>query len=82
MSSADGCGVGARCGGLADDPEHPPFDGRSLPRAEIDRLQAHGADLIPGYVLGIRAFWQQRRRPSGVGGARRAGRGANRSRRA
>ena len=64
----------------ADDPEHPPFGGSPLPRAEMERLQAHGADLIPGCVLGIRAFWQQRRRPSGAGGARRAGRGASRSR--
>ena len=65
----------------ADDPEHPPFGGRPLPRDEIERLQAHGADLIPGCVMGIRAFWQQRHRPSGAGGARRAGRGASRSRR-
>ena len=65
----------------ADDPEHPPFGGRSLPRDEMERLRAHGADLIPGCVMGIRAFWQQRHRPSGAGGARRAGRGANRSRR-
>ena len=50
----------------ADDPEHPPFAGPALPRAEINRLQAHGADLIPGCVRGIRAFWRQRRRPSGA----------------
>ena len=66
----------------ADDPEHPPFGGRSLPRDEMERLQAHGADLIPSCVLGIHAFWRQRRRPSGAGSARRAGRGASRSRRA
>jgi uncharacterized protein len=65
----------------ADDPEHPPFGGRSLPRDEMERLHAHGADLIPGCVLGIRAFWRQRRQPSGTGGARRTGRGASRSRR-
>ena len=61
----------------ADDPEHPPFGGRPLPRAEMERLQAHGADIIPSCVLGIHAFWRQRRRPSGTGGMRRAGRDAN-----
>ena len=66
----------------ADDPEHPPFGGPALPRNEIERLLAHGADIIPGCVTGIHAFWRQHRRPSGAGGVRRAGRGASRLRRA
>ena len=66
----------------ADDPEHPPFGGPALARHEIERLHAQGADIIPGCVIGIHAFWRQRRRPSGAGGVRRAGRGASRLRRA
>jgi uncharacterized protein len=66
----------------ADDPEHPPFGGPVLPRDEIERLHAHGPDIVRGCVIGIHAFWRQHRRPSGAGGARRAGRGANRLRRA
>ena len=66
----------------ADDPEHPPFGGHSLPRDEVEKLHTHGVDIIPGCVMGIRAFWQQHRRMAGgAGGARRAGRGASRSRR-
>ena len=56
----------------ADDPEHPPFGGRPLPRAEMERPQAYGADIIAGCVMGIRAFWRQRRRfLSAAKGARR-----------
>lgn len=66
----------------ADDPAHPPFGGPALPRDEMERLHAHGADIIPGCVIGIHAFWRRRRRPPGAGGARRARGGAGRPRRA
>ena len=65
----------------ADDPARPPFGGPSLPRGEIERLHAEGAEVIPRCVAGIHAFWGRRRRPPpGAGGARRRGVGAGRPR--
>ena len=55
----------------ADDPAHPPFGGRPLPRGEIERLHAEGADIIPDCVVGIHAFWRERRAHPGASGARR-----------
>ncbi len=45
----------------AEDSEHPPFGGPSLPKAEIERLHAEGAHIIPECVVGIHAFWRERR---------------------
>jgi uncharacterized protein len=55
----------------ADDSEHPPFGGPSLPKAEIERLHAEGAGIIPDCVVGIHAFWRERRARPGAGAARR-----------
>jgi uncharacterized protein len=55
----------------ADDPDHPPFGGRPLPRDEIERLHAQGAEIIPGCVVSIHAFWRERRARRGAGGGRR-----------
>jgi uncharacterized protein len=57
----------------ADDPEHPPFGARPLPEAEVERLPERGADLIPGCVVGVRAFWRGRRACLGRGGRNPAG---------
>ena len=65
----------------ADDPAHPPFGGRPLPRGEIERLHAEGADIIPDCVVGIHAFWRERRAHPGAGGARRPAGGTARPRR-
>jgi uncharacterized protein len=53
----------------ADDSERPPFGGPSLPKAEVERLHAEGAGIIPDCVVGIHAFWRERR--SAAGGRRR-----------
>jgi uncharacterized protein len=50
----------------ADDPDHPPFGGRPLPRDEIERLHAEGAEIIPDCVVGIHAFWRERRARGGA----------------
>ena len=64
----------------ADDPEHPPFGARPLPKAEVERLHERGADLIPGCVVGVHAFWRERRARLGRGRRNPAG-GASQSRR-
>jgi uncharacterized protein len=67
----------------ADDSEHPPFGGPSLREAEIERLLADGADLIPDCVVGVHGFWRERRaRPGAGGGGRRPAGNARRSRKA
>jgi uncharacterized protein len=53
----------------ADDSERPPCGGPSLPQAEVERLHAEGAGIIPDCVVGIHAFWRERR--SAAGGRRR-----------
>ena len=59
----------------AEDPERPPFGGPSLPEAEIERLHAQGAGIVPDCVVGIHAFWREHRaRPGSGGGRRPAGR--------
>jgi uncharacterized protein len=63
----------------ADDPEHPPFGGPSFPKAEIERLHAEGAGIVADCVVGIRAFWRERR--SAAGGRRRPAGGTTRPRR-
>jgi uncharacterized protein len=55
----------------ADDPAHPPFGGPSLREAEIEGLHATGAEIIPDCVVGIHAFWRERRARPGAGAARR-----------
>src|SRR4028118_1087683 len=55
-------GVGGRPRAGPAPPAPPPCGGRPLPRAEMERPQAHGADIIAGCVMGICAFWRQRRR--------------------
>jgi uncharacterized protein len=67
----------------ADDPERPPFGARPLPRGEIERLHADGAEIIPDCVVGIHGFWRERRARPGAGGAGRrpAGIAARRRRR-
>ena len=67
----------------ADDPERPPFGAGPLPRGEIERLHADGAEIIPDCVVGIHGFWRERRaRPgAGGGGPRPAGIAARRRRR-
>ena len=55
----------------ADDPERPPFGARPLPRGEIERLHADGAEIIPDCVVGIHGFWRERRARPGAGGAGR-----------
>ena len=62
----------------ADDSEHPPF-GPSLPKAEIERLHAEGAGIIPDCVVGIHAFWRERR--AAAGGRRRPAGSTTRPRR-
>lgn len=55
----------------ADDPDHPPFGHRALPKAEIGRLHAEGAEIIPDCVIGIHAFWREHSARSGAGGGPR-----------
>lgn len=59
----------------ADDPEHPPFGGRPLPQAEIERLHAEGAEIIPDCVVGIHAFWREGGARGSAGGGSRPSRG-------
>ena len=59
----------------ADDLEHPPFGGPSLSAAEIARLHAGGADILPDCVAGIHAFWKEQRVRRGAGAGRRPAKG-------
>ncbi len=55
----------------ADDPEHPPFGSRPLPKDEIDRLHAEGAELVLNSVIGIHEYWRERRARGSKGKTRR-----------
>ncbi len=57
--------------------DRAPEDSMGL--SDLDGLLT-GVVVGPELVMGIHAFWRQRRWPSGAGGARRAGRSASRSR--
>jgi uncharacterized protein len=65
----------------ADDPAHPPFGGPSLREAAIEQMHAIGAEIIPDCVVGIHAFWQERRVRLGAGGPRRPAGSTTRPRR-
>ncbi len=68
----------------ADDPECPPFGVRPPPKDEIEALHAAGAEIVPDCVVGIHAFWRERRARSGLpdgGKGRRSAMGMARPRR-
>ena len=51
----------------ADDPDHPPFGQKPLPKDEVERLLEHGAEIIPECVVGVHAFWREHRGLAGSG---------------